>query len=289
MLGFLNIYKPSGVTSSFVVQKIKKKFKPNKIGHLGTLDPLACGVLPIAVGKATRLFDYSLNKTKRYTAVFDFGYTTDTLDTTGVITEQEKSIPSQQEIISILPFLHGDIDQLPPLYSAKNVNGQRAYNLARKGIEFELKPKKIFIYKLELLEQISENQFKFDIICSSGTYIRAVGRDIANSLGTCACMSFLERTETGTFTKENSIQFEDILKLDNLEKHLISPIDAFSNFDIIDIDSNIAKDLIDGKKVPYEKITKDTFIICSRRLLGVAKKDSEFLSLETYLYEEKGE
>ena len=284
MIGFLNVYKPSGVTSNFVVQKIKKRFNLKKIGHMGTLDPLACGILPIAVGKATRMFDYSLNKIKRYTAVFDFGYTTDSLDITGQKTENEGYIPSQDEIENATKKLIGKISQIPPIFSAKNVNGMRAYDLARSGVKFELKPKEIIIYKLDLIEKISDYQYKFDILCSSGTYIRAIGRDIANLLNTYACMSFLERTETGNFKLDTSILFDDILTSNDLANNLMTVSDAFPDFDIIDIDKSMYNDVINGKRPKFEKISKNTFIRCDNNIIGVAKLNSEHLILDTFLF-----
>ena len=284
MIGFLNVYKPSGVTSNFVVQKIKKRFNLKKIGHMGTLDPLACGILPIAVGKATRMFDYSLNKIKRYTAVFDFGYTTDSLDITGQKTENEGYIPSQDEIENATKKLIGKISQIPPIFSAKNVNGMRAYDLARSGVKFELKPKEIIIYKLDLIEKISDYQYKFDILCSSGTYIRAIGRDIANLLNTYACMSFLERTETGNFKLDTSILFDDILTSNDLANTLMTVSDAFPDFDIIDIDKSMYNDVINGKRPKFEKISKNTFIRCDNNIIGVAKLNSEHLILDTFLF-----
>ena len=288
MLGFLNIYKPSGVTSNYVVQKIKKKFHIDRIGHMGTLDPLACGILPIALGKATRLFDYSLNKTKRYTAVFDFGYTTDTLDITGEKTETYGYVPSINEISKACQKLLGEISQIPPRFSAKNVNGVRAYDLARKGLEFELKPKTITIYQLEVLEQLSDFQFKFDIICSSGTYIRSIARDIATLLDTYACMSYLERTETGNFNLVSSVSLNDLLE-DNVDinQYIISPIDVFSNFDSVEIDSYTFNDLINGKRPKYRKFVNNTFVLHNNELVGVARKNSDELILDTFLYETK--
>ena len=288
MLGFLNIYKPSGITSNSVVQKIKKKFHIDKIGHMGTLDPLASGVLPIAIGKATRMFDYSLDKIKRYTAIFDFGYTTDTLDTDGVKTKENGLVPSIEQIKLTLTKLIGKINQIPPLYSAKCINGKRAYDLARAGIDFELKPKEITIYEIKLLEKVSNFQFKFDILCSSGTYIRAIARDIAEICGTYACMSYLERTETGNFTKDNSINLNDLLECDSYEQYIISPIEAFNNFDYYNIDKNTKNDLLNGKKTKCITFTKPTFIVYNNELLGVAKTNSDILILETFLYEQKG-
>ena len=287
MLGFLNIYKPSGITSNAVVQKIKKRFHINKIGHLGTLDPLACGVLPIAIGKATRMFDYSLNKTKRYTAIFDFGYTTDTLDIEGVVTQSNGSIPTKQDLLDASLKLIGSIDQIPPLYSAKCVNGRRAYDLAREGIEFELKPKNITIYQLDLIEQVSEKQFKFDIVCSSGTYIRAIARDLGDLCGTYGCMSYLERTETGTFTKETSIELDKLLECDTCENYLIEPTKAFNNFDIYEVTNEIKLDLLNGKRPKCKQFEIPTFIVCGSEIIGVAKCNTQELMIDTFLYEQK--
>ena len=287
MLGFLNIYKPSGITSNAVVQKIKKKFHIDKIGHMGTLDPLACGILPIAVGKATRLFDYSLDKNKRYTAIFDFGYSTDTLDIEGVKEKECGVIPTIEQIKSAMHKLIGEIDQIPPLYSAKVVNGRRAYDLAREGIQFELKPKKITIYDIQLIEQVSDYQYKFDIECSSGTYIRAIARDMAELCGTYGCMSYLERTETGVFTLGTAIKLEDLLEQSSCEEFIISPVDAFKNFGTYCVDEKTKLDLINGKRPNADIFEKPTFVLCFDELLGVARTNSQELILDTFLYEQK--
>jgi tRNA pseudouridine55 synthase len=288
MIGFINVNKPSGMTSNAVVQKIKKRFHIKKIGHMGTLDPLASGVLPIAIGKATRLFDYSLNKSKRYTAVFDFGYSTDTLDITGEKVNDGAYVPTSEEIMSVLPKLTGKISQIPPHYSAKNINGVRAYDLARRGIDFELKPKDVIIHNIELIEKVSEYQYKFDIVCSSGTYIRAICRDLATMLDTYACMSALIRTETGVFNLTSSINLEDIIdSKESINKYLIPPIDAFPQFDRVTIDSNVFNDLLNGKRPKWKKLQNDTFVIFDNQLVGIAKKDSEELILETFLFETK--
>lgn len=284
MLGFINIYKPSGVTSNDVVQRLKRKFHLSKIGHMGTLDPIACGILPIAIGKATRLFDYSLNKTKTYIAVFDFGYTTDTLDTTGIEIAREDVAIEKEDIIKILPNLIGDIDQIPPRFSAKNINGRRAYDLAREGQEFELKPKKITIYRLELLEKVGDNRFKFLIKCSSGTYIRSIGRDMAQLMGTMASMSFLERIETGEFNLESSIDLDTILD-GKVEDYIISPLDVFPNFGIYNISNNQLNDVLNGKNVLCEPFEKETFIINNNKIVGVAIPHIQYIKLNTFLYE----
>jgi tRNA pseudouridine55 synthase len=286
MIGFINVYKPSGMTSSAVVQKIRKKFHISKVGHTGTLDPMASGILPIAVGKATRLFDYMQEKIKCYETVFDFGYTTDTLDTTGVITNDGGYIPTLDEIKQVLPELTGNISQIPPIYSAKNINGERAYDLARRGEIFELKPKIVDIIKLNVLEKVSDNQYKFEIVCGSGTYIRAIARDIASKLDTYACMSFLERTKVGIFEKETSCSLQDILNADKIDSLLLSPINVLKNFDIIKIDNKILIDLRNGKRINYDKINNNSFILCDNVIIGVCKRnDDNILKLDTYLEE----
>ena len=271
MLGFLNVYKPSGMTSSAVVQKLKKKFHIDKIGHMGTLDPLACGVLPIAIGKATRLFDFSLNKKKRYIAIFDFSYTTDTLDSTGKVEKTCDKIVTIDKILEVLPNCIGNISQVPPNFSAKNVNGRRAYDLARSGIEFELKPKNVVIYNINCLEQISSTQFKFDIECSSGTYIRSIVRDLANLLGVVGCMVFLERIETGEFSLSSAINLEEILDCNDLKKFLISPTNAFYNVPCFNIDKTQLINILNGKKFKIQKFNVPTFILFEDKIVGLAK------------------
>lgn len=225
--GFLNVDKPSGTVSSAVVNKCKW-LTGVPCGHMGTLDPLASGVLPIGVGNATRLFDYFLEKEKIYEAEFTFGVASDTLDSTGELVYGGR-VPSAQEIQSVLPSLTGDIMQMPPKYSAKNVNGRRGYDLARAGIEFELQPKKVHIYGMELTGQRSENTFAVKIRCGGGTYIRSLGRDIAAALGTNAVMSALRRTQSGIFTLEKSLPFsvlESEPSLEEIENYIIPTQDV---------------------------------------------------------------
>ncbi|MBQ7352065.1 MAG: tRNA pseudouridine(55) synthase TruB [Clostridia bacterium] len=287
MLGFLNVYKPSDMTSSAVVQKLKKKFHIDKIGHMGTLDPMACGVLPIAIGKATRLFDFSLNKTKKYIAIFDFSYTTDSLDATGSIIQKTDKVITSRDVLNIIPNCVGNVSQVPPNFSAKNVNGKRAYTLARQGIEFELKPKDVQIYDIKLLEQVSVTQFKFEITCSSGTYIRSIARDMATSLGVVGCMIFLERVETGEFSKDSSTELESILCSDSLSNFLISPTQAFSNVPVCNINKEQFEDLINGKKFSFSRFNTPTFIVYASKLVGLAKENVDYLSLSAFLYEEE--
>lgn len=288
MLGFLNIYKPSGMTSNDVVQKIKKRFHIKKIGHMGTLDPMACGILPIAIGKATRLFDFSLNKDKKYIATFDFGYTTDTIDITGNIFDELGIVPSVDEINSVIPKCIGEVKQVPPLFSAKNINGERAYNLARKGIDFEISPKCVKINYIKLIDRVDETSFRFEISCSSGTYIRSIARDLAKELGTFACMSALERIETGSFSMKNYVDLDTLIN-GSIEDYLISPLSAFPNVPIINISYNQFKDLIDGKEVMYKNLDKPTFVLYDNKIVGLAESGRNNIKLCTFLYEEGDE
>lgn len=285
MIGFINVYKPSGITSSTVVQKIKKHFHIDKVGHMGTLDPLAEGLLPIAIGKATRLFDHMLDKKKTYNVVFEFGYETDTLDITGVETKRLEKKLSVDDIKNNLSKMLGKQLQMPPKYSAKNINGARAYTLARSGIDFELSPKEIEIFAFELLQQVDTNKYQFKVVCSSGTYIRAVGRDFANILGTYATMTNLQRCDMGYFQLENSYPLDDILECEDLEKLLVSPLDVLTSFDKISIEKNIYFDLINGKYVHFNRISNNSFILYNDKLIGVAKPRENQLKIDCYLEE----
>lgn len=251
--GFFNVDKPSGLVSSAVVNKIKW-LSGVPAGHMGTLDPLASGVLPVGVGNATRLFDYFLEKEKEYIAQFTFGVDSDTLDSTGTLV-YGGHVPSEEDIKGVLPTLFGDIMQVPPKYSAKNVNGRRGYDLARAGVDFELPAKKVHIYGMELLERVSENAFSLKIRCGGGTYIRSLARDIASALGTKAVMSALRRTQSGIFTLENAIPFsffEGDPNIEELQARML-PTESVLPFERLVISEKNAEKLFHGQTVPAEQ------------------------------------
>ena len=225
--GFVNISKPEDMTSSDVVCIVRGIFSRTtgekcKAGHTGTLDPLASGVLPVALGKSTRLFDYLLSKKKRYSAVFRFGETTDTLDRGGKLTESGGRVPDLREIREVLPSFVGEIDQLPPIYSAKSVDGKRAYDLARQGKPVSLAEKTVVVDSIDVAATDNPREFAFAIQCGAGTYIRALARDIAAKLGTVAYMTSLVRTASGIFTLENAVTL-DALKESPLQ--FVLPVD----------------------------------------------------------------
>lgn len=246
MTGFINVNKEQGASSAQEVAKIRR-LTQTPCGHMGTLDPMASGVLPVAIGNAARLFDYFLSKNKTYIAVFKFGADSDTLDTTGVITARGGKVPSKNELSSVMNEFTGEVEQLPPKYSAKCINGKRGYQLAREGVEFELSPKKVIIHCIKLLDKVSEDEYSFEIECGGGTYIRSIARDLGARLGTCAIMSNLVRTKSGPFTLKNAVQ-SNLLTPQNLGNYIINTQDVLS-FDSIYPSETQAKKLLNGLSV----------------------------------------
>ena len=234
LTGFVNVLKPCGATASDAVVKLRKILGEKKIGHLGTLDPGAVGVLPIAVGNATKLFDLLTNKRKVYRAFFTFGKTTDTLDSYGVVTEMG-AIPSETDVLKATNTFVGEIEQIPPVYSAISVGGVRAYNLARSGNDVQLKSRKVTVYSYKFVKKTSQDTYVFDIECSGGTYIRSLARDLAFKVGTVGYMSGLIRLQSGNFTIENALTFDeiDMLKTDALLP-ITYPLDDYEDYIVPD-------------------------------------------------------
>jgi tRNA pseudouridine55 synthase len=220
MFGILNINKPPGWTSRDVVNRVQRIVRPHKAGHVGTLDPLATGVLVVCVGAATRLIEYVQRQRKTYRGTFLLGRASDTEDITGEVRElADPSRPSRNELLQILPQFVGSIEQTPPAYSALKVQGQRAYDLARRGHTVELAPRTIEVFALRLVGY-AYPEFVLDITCSGGTYVRSLGRDIAQRLGTAAVMSGLVRTAIGPFALSDSVELDE-LNSQNASSHLL--------------------------------------------------------------------
>lgn len=229
--GFLNVYKPAGMTSHDVVAVLRRVTKIKQIGHTGTLDPFAQGVLPIAIGKATRLIEY-LDDEKEYLAQINFGHATTTYDIEGeaIFTPKNQSVKiALENIIDGLKEFEGEILQTPPMYSAIKVKGKKLYEYARKGEEIKIEPRKVVIEKIELKNFDEINQTAEVLIkCSKGTYIRSIAHDLGQNLGVGAYLSRLERTQAGNFYINNSILLENIKTLEDVEKNLINPLELIN-------------------------------------------------------------
>lgn len=249
MNGFINLIKPSGMSSAYAVGAVKKKFHL-PCGHMGTLDPMASGVLPIGVYKASRLFQFQLDKEKTYIARFKFGFATDTLDVTGEITDKTAVIPTKDQIENSLKDFIGEIDQVPPKYSAKCIDGKRGYQLARRGVEFTLEPKKVIIKNIELLSQTAEDEFEFKIDCGGGTYIRSLARDIGVACNSLGVMSSLCRTKSGVFTIENGVSVEEFVNSLEPEKYLLNA-DIAVDFPKLVLTKKQAQKIFDGVYEDY--------------------------------------
>lgn len=248
--GIILVNKERGISSNKVVNKVKYLLGASKAGHLGTLDVLGEGLLPVTLGKGTKLFEYFLNKDKVYKTTFRFGETTETLDLEGPITQRNDIIVSINDINKVIHKFIGKISQLPPLFSAKKVHGQTAYSLARQGKDVDLKPKEIEIYSIKCLKQIEKNTFEFEIHCSSGTYIRSICRDLAFELGTYGVMLNIIRTKCGIFSLNNAFTLKQI---ENKNYEVLTLDSIFLNYKQIVLNKNDTKKLLNGLQINYNE------------------------------------
>ena len=229
MNGIVIVDKPQEWTSQDVTARLRRVFNTRRIGHGGTLDPMATGVLPVFVGRATRGVEFFEHAEKTYEATLLLGTTTDTEDTSGTILEQKEVHISETEFLSILPRFRGKIMQVPPMYSALKVNGQKLVDLARKGKTVERQPREIEIFQLDLVE-FSGNTARLRVRCSKGTYIRTLCKDIGEALGCGGCMAQLRRVQAGEYTIEESVPLQVLLEAENPEIYL-RPVDSmFRNY-----------------------------------------------------------
>lgn len=212
--GILIIDKPTGWTSMDVCAKLRGILREKRIGHAGTLDPMATGVLPVFVGRATKAVQFAENGRKEYRAVLKLGTVTDTQDTTGTVLETHPVTVGADEVRAALEHFTGELLQLPPMYSALKVNGQKLYDLARQGKTVERKPRAITVYELELLEQSAPDEFTLRVVCSKGTYIRTLCHDLGEYLGCGGCMAALRRTRSGSFSVENARRIGELTRAD---------------------------------------------------------------------------
>ncbi len=224
MNGIVIVDKPAGWTSQDVVSKLRGVFKTRRIGHGGTLDPMATGVLPVFVGRATRGVEFFEHAEKTYEAVLQLGITTDTEDTTGTVLETKPVAVTEEQLLSVLQQFRGEIEQIPPMYSALKVNGQKLYDLARQGKQVERKARKITVFQLECLS-FEGNTAKLLVHCSKGTYIRTLCKDIGQALGCGGCMAALCRVKAGAYAIDRAVSMEELTGSENPGEYL-TPVDS---------------------------------------------------------------
>lgn len=256
MNGVLNIYKPEGITSFDVVKSIRKITGEKKVGHAGTLDPMASGILPVCIGKGTKIIEYIMENHKVYIAKLKLGVTTDTYDREGKIIEEESiGNISEEKIRKVINSFVGEIEQIPPMYSALKVGGRRLYELAREGIEIKRNARKINIDSIDILD-IDVPYVRFKVSCSKGTYIRSLCYDIGKSLSLGATMWELERVENGPFKKENS---QPLSKIDsnNVKDYCISIEEALNKYPKLVLKENTATLLRNGVQVKNKYLIGD--------------------------------
>lgn len=252
--GIVLVNKPKGISSNKVVNIVKHVLKAKKCGHLGTLDLEGEGLLPVTVNKGTKLFDFFLQKDKTYEANFVFGIETDTLDTSGKVMKVKEINFTYSELENAVKGMIGKYAQMPPLYSAKKVNGKVGYKEARKGGTLNLSPKEVEIYDFKILGEVEKNIYRFEISCSSGTYIRSIARDLAYHLGTYGSMQCILRTRCGVFC------LKDAYSLDEIES---------GNFKVIPCDS-----VFNLPKISLSE--KGNFKILNGQILDISEKDGEY-------------
>lgn len=277
--GIILINKERGCSSNSVVSRIKKLLKIDKVGHLGTLDVLGEGLLPVTLGKGTKLFDYFLNKDKTYKTTFKFGYTSTTLDLEGEITDHNDVIVTKKDLRKILRKFIGKYNQLPPLYSAKKIKGKKAYEYAREGKSVELKPKEIEIYSIKILKEIDVNEFELEINCSSGTYIRSLCRDIATALNTYGITLHIQRTKCGIFRLEDSETLQD---LENGTINIIPLKDVF-DYPSIQMSEQDKVKLLNGVHISFQSEDGLYKLFCDKEFLGIGQVNDNSLKFNLRL------
>lgn len=276
MDGIVNVIKPNGFTSFDVVAKLRKIYGQKKIGHGGTLDPMAEGVLPVFLGKATRLIEYAPLHTKTYEARFIIGMATDTEDATGEIIDRAK-IPEDKSVWEkAAAKFRGEILQVPSAYSAIKVNGERAYKLAREGKKVELKARPVTIHEL-LIQEITDTHISLRCTCSSGTYIRALGRDLGKEAGTLLTMDYLNRTMVGPFKREEAFTLEEIAK--NPKAALIKDLHPLlAELPQVELTEEKGKDFRQGKRLRInQKDNQGVAVFAGEDFLGIGQVEKGIL------------
>lgn len=287
MNGIVNIWKPAGLTSHDVVARVRRAAGTKRVGHTGTLDPMAEGVLPICIGKATHAVDFIVAARKTYECTLCLGKTTDTEDSTGTVLTETPVLCSADDVKKVLASFVGECDQIPPMYSAVHHGGQRLYVLARQGITVERKPRRVTFYRIEPAA-VTLPEVTFTVECSKGAYIRTLCKDIGEALGCGAHMTALARTECGRFTRENAVSLADFEAAP--QAHLLPIKTVFAHLPAVTLDGAEEKKVRNGVPVrnPYEKdgeyavFSADGTLLCVSR--GITLDGAHILKMITSFY-----
>jgi len=251
--GWFIIDKPSGMTSTAVVGEVRRLANAAKAGHGGTLDPLATGVLPVALGEATKTMRYIVDSTKAYRFTLRWGIATDSYDADGTVTETSPGRPDADAVRAVLPRFMGDIEQVPPRFSAIKVAGQRAYDLARDGEDFVLEARTVRIEGIELADMPDRDHAVFDVVCGAGAYMRSLGRDIAEALGTVGHITALRRTRVGPFREGDAISLDELRSFGDsaaVLQHMLPVETALDDIPALALTDSEARRLRSGQAVP---------------------------------------
>lgn len=281
MDGVINVLKPPGMTSSDVVVYLRRLLTVKKVGHAGTLDPGAAGVLVVCLGKATKIADYIMEANKTYRGGLVLGTETDTLDADGRIINQNSSLPDLPSIEEAFAEYQGGRLQKPPMYSARKHRGRRLYELARQGQKVEVSPREIEIFENKVLKYYPPNQVFFEVTCTKGTYIRSLARDIGQSLGCGAYLSFLIRVSSGAFAIDKGFTLQEIKEalLEQKMDRVLMPMDsALSKFNAITLSKDVFMKAVNGNIIGLDSVTSDIEGIDKEELLRVYCQD-QFLGL----------
>jgi len=284
--GWLVIDKPEGMTSTQVSGMVRRLLNARKSGHVGTLDPFASGILPIALGEATKLIDFLPDETKEYEFTVQWGAETDSADREGEVIRQSEKIPQPEEIAEVLPQFVGKIRQVPPAYSAIKINGKRAYDLARKGETVEIPEREIEIFELEYLGNPAEQQSSFRVCCSKGTYVRSLGRDIARKLNSAGYLCRLRRVRSGIFAEGDKILLEhlkNIVYIDERRSFLLPLETSLRDIAVMAVSEVEAAKLLHGQALS-PKLGKDfprgqaMAVVCNGKLVAMVRIEETKIS-----------
>ncbi|MCD7856243.1 MAG: tRNA pseudouridine(55) synthase TruB [Clostridiales bacterium] len=290
--GIIVIDKPADWTSMDVCAKLRRLLGERRIGHAGTLDPMATGVLPVFVGRATRAVEFAESGEKEYLATLRLGLTTDTQDTTGAVLSTAPAVCTGADLEAVLPQFRGEILQVPPMYSALKVNGQKLCNLARKGRTVERQPRAITIFALEVVEQVGGAEYTLRVRCSKGTYIRTLCHDIGQALGCGGVMASLRRTEAAGFTLAQAVTLEDVAQAaeEGRAGTLLRPVDSlFQRYPSVQVEGRLEALCRNGNPFPFDGAegrcrvygSDGTFLMLGQCQNGEMRTVKSFFPVET--------